>query len=71
MSRLQHTYMRLCLTWSSRYQNGDAASRADYVAENTAFYNTLVANNVYVVEGNPITNFNVNMTYPPNQWTLK
>ena len=69
LAELQHTYVRLYLTWYERYSKGDSTSKAAYVAENQAFYQALVTANVRLNEGKGILDCGkVNFTVPPQTW---
>ncbi len=70
-SRLQHLFVKLSLEWRERYYEGDESSKRKYVEENTAFLNALIACNAYLTSGNPITNYNADVTQPPTGWTIK
>lgn len=68
LAELQHTYVKLSLTWTQRYALGDSASKAAYEAENEAFYRILEKYNITLSESTPLSAANVDYRKPPVNW---
>lgn len=65
-SRISWRFMKLNGSYVSRFVNGDAASRSDYVNENTVFYNDAINDGVRWTEKGVNVAFNAEM--PPYYW---
>ena len=68
LAELQHTYVKLSLTWTQRYALGNSASKAAYEAENEAFYRILEKYNITLSESTPLSAANVDYRKPPVNW---
>ncbi len=67
-SQLSIRYYVLCATWKERWEDGDAASKAAYEAEVTAFRDDVIQNRVAFAEGLFLPHA-FSPEKPPHAWT--